>query len=447
MARLWDKGEATKEQVMEFTVGIDPILDLSLLPWDCVGSAAHARMLQKINLISATELNEALTGLREIYQQSVAGTFVIPPELEDCHTAIENRLTENHGELGEKIHTGRSRNDQVLLATRLFLRSELVMMLQEIGGVAESLHALYTRSGSLPMPGYTHLQPGMPSSVGLWIHAFFEQSLELIRDGLSLLTAINANPLGAGSGFDTPLPLDRAYVAKLLGFERVQRSVVDCQNSRGRYERKVLFFGTEVATLVEKLAWDLSLYCTREFGFVRLPKALTTGSSIMPQKRNPDVVELLRARSGTVRGCLQELDWVAGKLPSNYHRDLQLTKEPLLRGVRCTHEMLKILPLVLDGLEFDQAALERAMWPELYATYEVYAAVRGGETFRSAYKAAGARAARGEYQVDAVRGDFKEIAARAEHGMAEASHELALLLPMIGTAKVQYCDLSSILGG
>lgn len=425
--RLWEKGEAVDEVVFDFTVGSDPSIDLELIEFDCLGSAAHATMLQSIGVLTEVESSKIVGALSNLYSKARRGEVKIPPELEDCHTTIEAQLTEALGETGERVHTGRSRNDQVLLCMRLLLRDRCVSLLQGIFPVLDAFEMAWVKFSNFPLPGYTHLMPAMPASVGMWLHGHYEALLEVLRDGLSLLGLLNSNPLGAASGFDVPLPLDRALVAKLLQFDRVQRSVVDVQNSRGRYERRVMSFCAEFGAVVEKIAWDLQLFFMKEFGFISLPANLTTGSSIMPQKRNPDVLELLRGTVGRIRGALEEVSWVAGKLPSNYHRDYQLTKEPTLRGLSATRQMIQVLPIVIRGVTFSETALRKALHPDLFATYGVYARVRKGMPFRQAYREVAERIKGGHDEATPYQGDFLSIAQRVEEGWKDGVAERAEL--------------------
>jgi argininosuccinate lyase len=423
--RLWDKGVTLDEAVHRFTVGDDPAWDRYLVHGDCVGSAAHARTLHRTNLLSDDELTALLTALREIDQSAAKcqarvfpepqasacaafpsatigldskEPFAIPPELEDVHTAIEARLCERCGDAGRRIHTGRSRNDQVACAIRLFMRRGVLGWCDALAAFAESALRRIREDGSTPMPGYTHGQPAMPSSVGQWLHAFVEAALEQYRAALDLFDRLDSCPLGTGAGFGVSLPLDRAYTAELLGFSRAQRSPIDVQNSRGRLETYFARVAADVGAIIERLGADVALFCMAEFGFFRLPESMTTGSSIMPQKRNPDVAELLRARGARLRARVHELECVRGKLPSGYHRDLQLTKEPAIRAALDVQECLPIATRVVEGLIFDRERLSAAMRPELYATEAAYALVQQGVPFREAYQRVAADLAAGRVE-------------------------------------------------
>ncbi|MCB0323150.1 MAG: argininosuccinate lyase [Bdellovibrionales bacterium] len=426
--RLWDKGEPMNRLVQAFTVGDDPQIDRALVRWDAMASAAHARMLKEIGVLSAAELEALLPELARISAQGIASTFQIPEELEDCHTAIESVLVEKTGAAGQKIHTGRSRNDQVLTAQRLYVRHHVVQTLEALAVCAEALLERADATKDLPMPGYTHLQPAMPSSVGMWFHAFAEAVIDLMGDGIALLGRINTSPLGAASGFGVPLPLDRALTASLLGFDRPQRSVIDVQNSRGRAELKFLRWLSDIGSVVEKFAWDVVLYCCSEFGFFTLPKELTTGSSIMPQKRNPDVAELLRGRAAKLRAAEQELLLVIAKLPSNYHRDFQYTKEPVVRAIDQLQTILPVFTLVVQSVQPQREALQRRMTVELYATYDAFRDVRAGVPFREAYRLSAERYAKGSLTVADLEAEFGSIAAADAAECREARSDLARLI-------------------
>ncbi|MBK9120585.1 MAG: argininosuccinate lyase [Phycisphaerales bacterium] len=395
--RLWDKGGDLDALVHRFTVGDDPVWDLHLLHWDCVGSAAHARTLHAAGLLADAECDALLAALADIDRAALVGSFPIPPEQEDCHTAIEVALTERCGEAGRKIHTGRSRNDQVAAAMRLYLRHATAEWLRGLAELADELAARLSADGAVPMPGYTHLQPAMPSSVGQWLHAHLESVLEQGRAAVELLGRLDSCPLGTGAGFGVGLPLDRALTARLLGFSRPQRSPIDVQNSRGRLEKYFVRVGSDIAAALARLAADLILFNTAEFGFVTLPEALTTGSSIMPQKRNPDVLELLRARAARSGARAVELEWISAKLTSSYHRDLQLTKEPALRTAVEVRESLAVAARTLAGVRFERAALAAALRPELYATQAAYGLVQQGVPFREAYRRVAEEVRRGTF--------------------------------------------------
>ncbi|MEW6249283.1 MAG: lyase family protein [Planctomycetota bacterium] len=426
--RLWDKGADLDALVHRFTVGDDPAWDLHLVHWDCLGSAAHARTLARASLLTEAELDALLRGLAEIDALHRRGEFAIPPELEDCHTAIEAHLRRfcHRGapagaaaertvvaDAGEKIHAGRSRNDQVATALRLFMRHHALDWLDLLDGFIASCLTRIERDGDVPMPGYTHMQPAMPSSVGQWLHAHLEAGLEQIRATLDLLDRLDACPLGTGAGFGVPLPLDREYTAALLGFRRAQRSPIDVQNSRGRLEKYFARVAADIAAFLGKLAADLLLFTTAEFGFFSLPDELTTGSSLMPQKRNPDVLELLRAHAGRAAARVIEIELICGKLPSSYHRDLQMTKPPAIRAALDTTDVLRVATRVLGGLQIHRERLAAAMRPELYATHATLARTAAGTPFRQVYRDVAAEVAAGRFDERAAA-EFRPAAGRVD---------------------------------
>jgi argininosuccinate lyase len=427
--RLWNTGAALDEIIHHFTVGDDPTWDRHLVHWDCLGSAAHARTLARAGLLTTAELDALLAALAEIDTLARDGRFEIPAELEDCHTAIEAFLIRRCGEAGAKIHAGRSRNDQVATAMRLFMRHHTLNWLEMLGELVATALGRARRDGATTMPGYTHMQPAMPSSVGQWLHAIAEAALEQMRAALDLLARLDACPLGTGAGFGVPLPLDRAYTAELLGFSKVQRSPIDVQNSRGRMEKYFVRVAVDVGAMLEKVSCDMLLFSSAEFGFFALPESMTTGSSIMPQKKNPDVLELLRAWAGRLRGRLAELEWVSGKLPSGYHRDLQLTKEPTLRTAFELADMLRVATRILSGFTINADRLGTAMRPEIYATHAALDLARRGTPFREAYRRVAAEIAAGrlgECEAAALRhGGSATVAAAVWEELDAELRELA----------------------
>lgn len=427
MKQLWDKGGATDAVMHRLTVGEDLCYDQLLLRWDCIGSAAQAKSLEKIGILTAAETTSLLRALRTLLQQADAGEIHIPAELEDAHTFIETVLTAQLGDAGKKLHTGRSRNDQILLALRLYLRDVALSWQEHLLALGKIIIARYAELAHIPLPGYTHLQPAMPASIGMWLHAFLEGVLDLLQQGTHFCVQIDHSPLGAAAGFGSSLPIDRAFIANLLGFSGPQRSFIDIQNSRGRYEERLLFWGVQIGALWEKFAWDVALYCTHEFGFFSLPDELTTGSSIMPQKKNPDIVELLRARSAKMRGYLAQLQWVVAKLPSNYHRDLQLSKEPLFRGIAEVSNIFASVTLILQGLQVHDEMIERRMQAELYATYEAYRQVHQHVPFRDAYRATAELVKAGKISRHGYEAEWNRIRDEVETCFAQAVSVLTVV--------------------
>ncbi len=395
--RLWDHGQGVDPLIHAFTVGDDPYWDLRLIRWDCLASAAHGRTLQRAELLTVAEADALVLALRDIARAAQRGEFPIPQELEDGHTAIEVELTRRCGAAGAKIHTGRSRNDQVATAMRLCLRDGLLRWADALDSFARVTLDRMERDGAIPLPGYTHLQPAMPSSVGQWLHAVIEATLEQWQIALDLLDRIDACPLGSGAGYGVPVRLDRRYTAELLGFAHPQRSVVDVQNSRGRYEAWCARIGADVGRVLERLSADVILMATREFGFVRLPSAIATGSSIMPQKRNPDIFELLRAHAVRLRSWLAGIEGLTAHLTSGYHRDLQLTKEPTLRCLEAVPRMLEVAGRALAAIEFDAERCAAAVSGELFAAHEALARAEAGQPFREAYRAVASEIASGTF--------------------------------------------------
>lgn len=431
MKRLWDKGKDIDKHVHAFTVGNDPQLDLQLVRWDAAASAAHALVLHQAKVLSADETKKLRGALKEIATQSAAGKFSIPTELEDCHTAIEARLTAELGDVGRKIHTGRSRNDQVLVAMRLYLKHSVLSSLEALCALAEAFITQHGQLGSLPMPGYTHHQPAMPSSVGMWLGAFIEWGIYLLKDGISLFSKIDSNPLGAASGFGVPLALDRSVSTTALGFASTQRNPMHVQNSRGREELATLRWLSDNASLIEKFSCDLILFSMKEFGFFSLPDALTTGSSIMPQKRNPDVVELLRAQAAKIRAKEDELGHLVSKLPSSYHRDFQHSKAPVMESFELTTTALEVCRAVVSALSANEGNLKNAMSPDLYATYAVYRHVREGMSFREAYQKIGAELEKGLTLPNDIQSDFAIIADSLTDEIGQARQELDALSAVV----------------
>lgn len=392
---MWDKGKPLDQRVLEYTAGEDHALDDRLVAYDVRASIAHAEMLHECKLLSAEDLALISKALEEIGAAHQRGEWRVTLEQEDGQTALENLLTARLGATGGRLHLGRSRNDQVLAAIRLYLRDVVEELRSGAHGVADALDALGRREQATPLPGYTHMQPAMPSSVALWAGGFAAE----IRDdaeGLRLtLRRIARNPLGSAAGYGTPnLPISREETRERLGFAAIHEPVTAVQLSRGKAEAQVLF---EICLLMQDLARlssDLLLFYTAEFAFVELPDSFTTGSSIMPQKRNPDVFELIRARSASAQACLHEALGLVAKLPSGYQRDLQLLKVPLFRAIDLCRQTLDILPAALEGVRFRVENIR--LDPSIHAAAEANAlAVKEGIPFREAYQRV-ARKLRGE---------------------------------------------------
>jgi argininosuccinate lyase len=391
VSRLWDQGEPLDERVLRYTAGEDHRLDARLVPYDARASIAHAGMLHEVGLLSAEDFDAIREGLEGLAREHAAGGWRIELADEDVHTALETRLTERIGEAGARLHLGRSRNDQVLAALRLYLRDAVAALAAGAREVAVALDELGVREAATALPGYTHLQQAMPSSVPLWAGGFAAELLDDAEGIAACWRRIEKNPLGSAAGYGVPLlPLDRESTRRRLGFAVVHEPVTAVQLSRGKAEAQVLF---EIVLLMQdlgRLAADLVLFASAEFGFVSLPAAMTTGSSIMPQKRNPDVFELVRGRSATAQACLVEALAVPAKLTSGYHRDLQLLKAPLFRGIDLAAETLAILGAALPGIRFHPERIR--LDPGLRAAEEAYRLVLDeGIPFREAYRRVGKR--------------------------------------------------------
>jgi argininosuccinate lyase len=391
VTRLWDKGTPLDARVLAFTAGDDHVLDNRLVRYDIQASIAHAEMLAVQGLLSAQDLMSIREALAAIGEEHALGRWRVALEQEDCQTAIENLLTARIGETGGRLHAGRSRNDQVLAALRLYLRDAAEELRRGADAVADALDALGARHGPMVLPGYTHMQHAMPSTVELWARGFAAE----IRDdaqGLALTRRrIDKNPLGSAAGYGTPnLELSREETRRRLNFAVTQEPVTAVQLSRGKAEAQLLFEITLLAQDAGRLAADLLLFYTQEFGFVSLPAAFTTGSSIMPQKRNPDVFELVRGRSALAQAALNEVLGITQKLTSGYHRDLQLIKPPLFRAIDSCLQTLGILPSALEGVTFRPENIR--LDPGIGAAAAANALVaKEGIPFRDAYRRVAAK--------------------------------------------------------
>jgi argininosuccinate lyase len=384
--KLWQKETGLDRRIEKFTVGNDPELDLELVEFDCLASIAHAKMLNAAGVLSAGEARSLEKELRNIIALRRKKKFRISIQDEDCHTAIENHLTRKLGAAGKKIHAGRSRNDQVLTAIRLYSRDQLDHVNDSLHSLIKTLNRMSRRYRNALIPGYTHSRKAMPYTVGKYFAAFSAA----FKDDLRLLECVfrltDQNPLGSAAGFGTTLELDRDLTTRLLGFHKTQKNELYAQNSRGKFESLILSALSQVMIDLQRLAHDLILFSMDEFGFFRLPDEFCSGSSIMPQKKNPDVLEIARANFAVVHsGYLQVIEILKG-LPSGYHRDLQLTKEPLIRGFRKTRETVEIMGRVLEDLRVDQDKCRIACTEDIYAADKALEMVKKGAAFRDAYR-------------------------------------------------------------
>ena len=386
MSRLWEKGLPLDERVLRYTAGEDHLLDARLVSYDVRGSIAHAEMLAATQLISDEDFAAIRDGLSALLKSFEDGEWHISLEDEDAHTALESRLTASIGPAGGRLHLGRSRNDQVLTALRLYLRDAAGDLATRVENLRSSLAGLADRQGDVEIPGYTHMQHAMPSTVALWCGGFDEAFADAAAGLQSTLRRINKNPLGSAAGYGTPgLPLDRDMTTAALEFASTQSPVTAVQLSRGKAESAMLFEITLLLQDISRMASDLLLFYTQEFAYVSLAAEVTTGSSIMPQKRNPDVLELLRASSATAQACLDESLMITAKLPSGYHRDLQRLKSPLFRCIDLAIDSVDIMAYLLEGLNFLPQNIK--LDEGIFATAEAYRLVREkGIPFRDAYR-------------------------------------------------------------
>lgn len=395
--KLWQKDKDTSPDVSRFTVGADRDMDACIARYDVLGSLAHARMLQSIGLLEKKELTEIEKELKQILISIDSGNFSIEEGVEDVHSQVEFMLTENLGEAGKKIHSGRSRNDQVLVDIRLFLRAELESVTGNVRRLFDQLLALSERHKKDLLPGYTHFQVAMPSSFGLWFAAFAES---LCDDLLTLRAAyqvVNQNPLGSAAGFGSSFPLNRTMTAKLLGFDTLNYNVVYAQMGRGKTERIVAGALANIALTLGKLASDCCLYMSQNFGFISFPDELTTGSSIMPHKKNPDVFELVRARCNQIAALPNQITLMTANLPSGYHRDMQLLKESLFPSFGHLNDCLNMMGLMLSGVNVRQNILSEERYRYLFTVEAVNKLVLEGMPFREAYKKIGAEVEAGTF--------------------------------------------------
>jgi argininosuccinate lyase len=385
--KLWNKGYDLHPEIEAYTAGDDVELDRVLVPYDCTASAVHARVLEHAGVLTQEETARLVETLSELKAEAERGEFTIRPDEEDGHTALENRLVAKLGDLGKKIHTARSRNDQVLTALRLYMKDRMDGVGSGIDALVAALESRIEKDGEVELPGYTHTRRAMPSSVALWAGSFVESLVDVKRTVGAARELIDQSPLGTGAGYGIPiLEIDRELAARELGFARVQQNPLYVQNSRPKFEATVVSALVDVMADLNKLASDLILFTAEEFGFFSLPRELCTGSSIMPHKLNPDALEMLRARYHEVLAHEFHIRSTAGNLISGYHRDFQCTKRPLMRSFTVTAASLSVVRVVVVGLAVDREACAHACTDDVRATERVYALVREGTPFRDAYR-------------------------------------------------------------
>jgi argininosuccinate lyase len=396
--KLWDKGFKEDERIDRFTVGRDREMDLYLAPYDIMGTMAHITMLESVGLLQKSELDLLLPELKSLYKEAVDGRFVIEDNIEDVHSQVELMLTRKLGDIGKKVHTGRSRNDQVMVDVKLFARAEIE---KTVGKIERLFHLLQEKSEQYKdvlIPGYTHLQVAMPSSFGLWFGAYAES----LADDLLMMKAAwdttNQNPLGAAAGYGSSAPLNRRMTTELLGFDNLDYNVVYAQMGRGKTERIIAFAYAAVAETVGRLAVDGCMYTSQNFGFLHLPDALTTGSSIMPHKKNPDVFELVRAHCNKIQGVQNTIRLITTNLPSGYFRDMQLIKEVFISLFEEMNDCLDIVAYAVENMEVTQNVMDNPLYKLAFTVEEVNHLVSEGVPFRDAYRQVGMAVQRGEFE-------------------------------------------------
>ena len=396
--KLWDKGFSTDEKIDFFTVGNDRELDLVLARFDVIGYRAHAAMLFEIGLLSEDEWNRVEEELNALLDLIAKGEFVIEEGFEDVHSKVEYLLTQKLGDTGKKIHTARSRNDQVLVDVHLYLKEELGEIKKQVSALFDRLMALAERHKGVLMPGYTHFQVAMPSSFGLWFSAYAESLIDDVYMLHAAFKVTDQNPLGSAAGYGSSFPIDRQHTTETLGFADLKYNSVAAQMSRGKTEKTVAFALSSVAGTLSRFAMDICLYMSQNFGFVSFPDELTTGSSIMPHKKNPDVFELIRGKCNKIQALPYELTLITSNLPSGYHRDFQLLKEGLIPAIQNLKSCLEIFTFSLKSIRVKDDILQDSKYDYLFTVEEVNDLVQQGIPFRDAYKTVGEKIEKGEFE-------------------------------------------------
>ena len=398
MAKLWDKGYDDDALIDKFTVGKDRELDLYLAQYDILGTMAHITMLSKVGLLSEEDLKKLLPVLAELHEDAVAGKFEIEPDVEDVHSQVELMLTRRLGDVGKKVHTGRSRNDQVLVDLKLYARAEIRKTVEKIQALFEVLQRKSEQYKDVLLPGYTHLQVAMPSSFGLWFGAYAESLTDDLRLMLAAWDITNQNPLGSAAGYGSSAPLDRTMTTRLLGFADLDYNVVYAQMGRGKTERAISFAYAAVAETVGRLAVDCCLYASQNFGFIHLPDSMTTGSSIMPHKKNPDVFELVRAHCNKIQGAPNDIRLITGNLPSGYFRDMQILKEVFIPIFQEMDDCLDIASYAVEKMEIVKDIMSDPKYQPAFSVEEVNRLVEEENVpFRDAYKRVGLKIMAGNF--------------------------------------------------
>jgi len=398
--KLWDKGFETDKKIDLFTVGNDRELDLTLAKYDVLGNLAHAKMLHKIGLLSSTEMEALEYEFALLLAEIEKGNFTIEDSFEDVHSKVEFLLTEKLGDTGKKIHTARSRNDQVLLDVHLYTKDNLKEIKLQTKALFDLLISLAEKYQDVLLPGYTHLQVAMPSSFGLWFSAYAESLIDDIYFLNAAYKVADQNPLGSAAGYGSSFPIDRQLTTGLMGFEHLKVNSVAAQMGRGKLEKSVAYALSSVAGTLSKLSMDICLYMSQNFGFISFPDQLTTGSSIMPHKKNPDVFELIRGKCNKLQALPYEFTLLTNNLPSGYHRDLQLLKEGLIPSFSTLKSCLDMLSFSLENIQVNQDILSGDIYNYLFSVEEVNALVQSGMPFRDAYKKVGKKIEEGNFKPD-----------------------------------------------
>ncbi len=396
--KLWQKSIDVNKKVESFTIGADQELDLVLAPFDVLGSLAHIQMLEKIGLLEKAEWKALDAALKEVYEQIKSGDFKIDTGIEDVHSQVEFLLTEKLGDIGKKIHSGRSRNDQVLVDLKMYFRYEIEELVKLTGDLFDTLITQSENYKDILMPGYAHMQVAMPSSVGLWFGAYAESLSDDLHSLKAAFDVINKSPLGSAAGYGSSFPLDREMTAKLLGFEQPNYNVVYAQMTRGKSEKALANAMATMGSTLSKLSMDICLYMGQNFGFFSFPDELTTGSSIMPHKKNPDVFELVRGRCNQLQSLPVEVGYILNNLPSGYHRDLQQLKEGLFPAIQTLKDCIEILDFSLKQIKVPEGIINDPKYDYLFTVEIVNELVLKGMPFRDAYKEVGKQIEEGKYQ-------------------------------------------------
>ncbi|MFT0714370.1 argininosuccinate lyase [Flagellimonas lutimaris] len=396
--KLWDKGFSTDKKIDHFTVGNDRELDLVLAKYDVIASKAHAKMLGKVGLVSEDEAKDLVKALDEIAKDIEKGKFTIEDDFEDMHSKIEFMLTEKLGDTGKKIHSARSRNDQVLVAMQLYLKDELTEIKDQVKELFDLLMKLADKHKNVLLPGYTHLQIAMPSSFGLWFSAYAESLVDDMYFVQAAYKVADQNPLGSAAGYGSSFPIDRSFTTKEMGFDNLKYNVVAAQMGRGKVEKATAFGISSVAATLSKMAMDICLYMSQNFDFISFPNELTTGSSIMPHKKNPDVFELIRAKCNKIQAVPNQLIMIMNNLPSGYHRDLQLVKEVIVPALQDIHACLEMMSFSLKEIKVNKSILDDPKYDYLFSVDTLNELVKSGMPFRDAYKTMGKAIENGNFK-------------------------------------------------